>query len=134
VSGFQSQAIAYPTDSVECEHIHNKTMEGFVLYQSAHESPLFYWTCYFLEQKNSLSDKLLAQKIIRMLDRPVKIELAFERVRPELSEVLRLLSDNSLALQQLGWHPEFTLDHGLEQTIAWIRNHLDLYRIGTYEF
>jgi hypothetical protein len=35
-------------------------MEGFVLYQSAHESPLFYWACYFLEQKNSLSDKLLA--------------------------------------------------------------------------
>lgn len=80
----------------------------------------------------SISD--LAQKIIRMLNRPVKIELASERLRPEPSEVLRLLSDNSLALQQLGWHPECTLDQGLEQTIAWIRDHLDLYHVGTYEY
>jgi dTDP-glucose 4,6-dehydratase len=76
----------------------------------------------------------LAHKIVRMLDRQVKIELASERLRPEPSEVLRLLSDNSLALQQLGWQPEFSLDQGLEQTIAWIRDHLDVYRIGTYEF
>jgi hypothetical protein len=41
VPGFQSQAIAYPNDSVVCEYIHKKTMEGFVLYQSAHESLLF---------------------------------------------------------------------------------------------
>lgn len=75
----------------------------------------------------------LAQKICQMLDRPVRIDLASERLRPETSEVLRLLSDNSLALQKLGWQPEFTLDQGLEQTIAWIRAHLDQYRIGTYE-
>ena len=76
----------------------------------------------------------LAQKIIRMLDRPVQIELDSERLRPEPSEVLRLLSDNSLARERLGWQPAYTLDQGLEQTIAWIRSHLDLYNVGTYEF
>jgi dTDP-glucose 4,6-dehydratase len=75
----------------------------------------------------------LAQRIICMLDRPVRIELDFKRLRPEPSEVLRLLSDNSLALQQLGWKPEFTLDQGLGHTIAWIRSHIERYRIGIYE-
>jgi hypothetical protein len=26
------------------------------------------------------------------------------------------------------------LEHGLEKTIDWIRDHLDQYRVGTYEF
>ncbi len=76
----------------------------------------------------------LARKIIQMVGRPVEIVLDPERLRPEPSEVLRLLSDNSLAGQRLGWRPEVTLDEGLDQTIAWIRDHLDLYRVGTYEF
>jgi nucleoside-diphosphate-sugar epimerase len=42
-------------------------------------------------------------------------------------------ADNRLACERLGWSPEFTLDQGLEHTIAWIREHLDLYRTGTYE-
>lgn len=44
----------------------------------------------------------LAQKIIHMLDRSVEILVDTERLRPEASEVLRLLSDNSLAGQRLG--------------------------------
>jgi len=42
LSGFQSQATTYPDDNVKREWIHKKTMEGFVLYQSAHESLLFF--------------------------------------------------------------------------------------------
>jgi len=34
----------------------------------------------------------------------------------------------------LGWEPEVSLDEGLDRTIGWIKAHLDLYRIGTYEF
>jgi len=83
-------------------------------------------------QETSIGD--LARKIIQMVGRPVEIMLDPERLRPEPSEVLRLLSDNSLARQRLGWGPEVTLDEGLDQTIAWIRDHLDLYRVGTYEF
>ena len=76
----------------------------------------------------------LAKKVIRMVGKPVKIVVDGERLRPETSEVFRLLSDNSLAGECLGWRPEVSLDQGLEQTIAWIQDHLDLYRVGTYEF
>jgi dTDP-glucose 4,6-dehydratase len=76
----------------------------------------------------------LAQKIIQKIGRPVEITVDPERLRPKGSEVMRLLSDNSLARKKLGWVPKINLDDGLDQTIKWIKEHLDLYRIGTYEF
>jgi len=76
----------------------------------------------------------LAIKIVRMVGRPVATSLDAGRLRPQGSEVMRLLSDNSLARQRLGWAPEVSLDEGLERTIGWMREHLDLYQVGTYEF
>lgn len=76
----------------------------------------------------------LAQKIIQKTGRHVEITADPVRLRPERSEVMRLLSDNSLARKTLGWKPVVSLDEGLDRTIEWIKNHLDLYRIGTYEF
>jgi len=76
----------------------------------------------------------LAQKIIQKTGRSVEITIDPVRLRPEHSEVLRLLSDNTLAQKTLGWKPEVSLDEGLDQTIDWIKTHLDFYRIGKYEF
>jgi NAD dependent epimerase/dehydratase len=76
----------------------------------------------------------LVQKIIRKTGRSIKITVDPVRLRPERSEVLRLLSDNTLARKTLGWEPVVSLDDGLDKTISWIKTHLDLYRIGTYEF
>jgi NAD dependent epimerase/dehydratase len=44
-----------------------------------------------------------------------------ERVRPEASEVMRLLSDPSQALAELGWAPKVNLEEGLRQTAEWIK-------------
>jgi NAD dependent epimerase/dehydratase len=76
----------------------------------------------------------LARKIIARSGRPVEIVTDPQRLRPHASEVLRLLSDNSLAVKSLGWQPLVSLDDGLAQTMDWIKVHLDHYRIGTYEF
>ena len=75
-----------------------------------------------------------AERIARKVGHPVEIVIAPERLRPEKSEVLRLISDNRLAREKLGWSPQVSLDEGLERTIAWIRDHLDLYQPGRYEF
>jgi dTDP-glucose 4,6-dehydratase len=75
----------------------------------------------------------LAAEIVRQIGRPVEIISDAERLRPEKSEVMRLLSDNGRAVQQLGWQPQVTLSQGIGRTIAWIRHHLDHYEIGTYE-
>jgi nucleoside-diphosphate-sugar epimerase len=76
----------------------------------------------------------LVEKIIRKVGRPVKLEIDESRLRPEKSEVFNLISDNSLAREVLDWSPRVSLDEGLERTIAWVRERLDLYRVGEYEF
>lgn len=76
----------------------------------------------------------LAHRIIQMVGRPVEIENDPQRMRPGKSEVMRLLSDNRLAREKLGWQPEFTLDEGLKQTVEWVEKHLQHYRVGVYEF
>ena len=76
----------------------------------------------------------LAQKVIAMVGRDVKIDTQPERLRPEKSEVMRLISDNHRAREALGWTPEVSLNEGLQLTIHWISENLSHYRIGQYEF
>jgi UDP-glucose 4-epimerase len=46
------------------------------------------------------------------------------RLRPPRSEVQELLADASTFSKVTGWHPQVSLDDGLEQTVAWWRNRL----------
>lgn len=74
----------------------------------------------------------LARQIIALSGRAVTIESEPARRRPEKSEVQRLLADNRLAQARLGWSPQVELPAGLARTMAWIEEHLDLYRPGQY--
>jgi NAD dependent epimerase/dehydratase len=76
----------------------------------------------------------LANLIIRKVGRPIEITLDPLRLRPEKSEVLRLVSDNRLARDRLGWQPETSLEDGLDQTIDWISKHIDRYQPDSYQF
>jgi dTDP-glucose 4,6-dehydratase len=75
----------------------------------------------------------LANTIINLVGREVAIQVDPARLRPEKSEVLRLLSDNRKAQRLLGWAPQVSIQAGLQQTIQWISAHLELYRPGRYE-
>jgi NAD dependent epimerase/dehydratase len=74
----------------------------------------------------------LAQLIASLLGRTVTIESDSQRVRPDGSEVDRLLADNTLARNVLGWEPQVSLEDGLFRTIEWVREHLDQYRPSIY--
>jgi dTDP-glucose 4,6-dehydratase len=76
----------------------------------------------------------LAKLVMRKVGRPVKIVVTPERLRPERSEVLRLISDNRLARETLGWSPLVGLDQGLDRTIDWISRNLDRYQPDIYQF
>lgn len=76
----------------------------------------------------------IAERIALKVGHKVEIIVEPQRLRPEKSEVLRLISDNNLARIRLGWEPQVSLDEGLDRTIAWMRLHMDLYRPGQYEF
>ena len=75
----------------------------------------------------------LAQKVIELIGSPAQIVIDPRRLRPEKSEVGRLLADNRLAKEKLGWEPKITLEQGLSLTIDWVRKHLDHYLSGEYQ-
>jgi len=74
----------------------------------------------------------LAEKIVRLTGRRVPVVSEDERVRPSMSEVERLIADNTLAKTVLGWEPGVSLDEGLNRTIAWFQEHLGLYEAAEY--
>lgn len=55
-----------------------------------------------------------------------------QRLRPSGSEVMRLIADAANARDQLGWSPSVSLEEGLRRTVAFIREHADLYRPEEY--
>ena len=46
-----------------------------------------------------------------------------QRIRPEKSEVMKLVCDYSKAESLFGWKPEFSLEDGLSNVIDFMRNH-----------
>jgi NAD dependent epimerase/dehydratase len=50
------------------------------------------------------------------------------RVRPEASEVFRLIGDNTLLKNLTNWQSSYDLDDGLRDTVAWFRSAENLQR------
>lgn len=67
-----------------------------------------------------------------LLGRPLEVELDPARVRPEKSEVARLISSPRLASDLIGWVPQVDLREGLRRTLAYIQDHLGRYRTDQY--
>lgn len=80
----------------------------------------------------SISD--LLTKLCKLTGRELPMQEDNQRIRPENSEVQRLLADTTQAQQILGWTPEVSLEEGLERTIAWLETHLDMYRRAQSEY
>ncbi|MFQ3633687.1 GDP-mannose 4,6-dehydratase [Roseiflexus sp.] len=80
-----------------------------------------------LANNDEISVGELAEKIIALVGRDVRIETDEARLRPATSEVFRLHGDNRLARELLGWQPLVSLEEGLRRTIDWIAQHIDRY-------
>ncbi len=74
----------------------------------------------------------LAAQIISQVGKPIRVELDPTRLRPQKSEVQRLLSNNQLAQTLLHWQPEVSFDDGLRHTIAWVEQNIGLYSPDRY--
>ena len=74
----------------------------------------------------------LAALIGKLMGCSIQIETEDKRVRPDKSEVERLLAGNALAASILKWQPKVALEEGLTQTIDWLRQNTDKYRASGY--
>ncbi|MBV8554596.1 MAG: GDP-mannose 4,6-dehydratase, partial [Planctomycetaceae bacterium] len=74
----------------------------------------------------------LVERLADRLGRPIRVETDAERIRPAASEVGRLLAGTALARELWGWAPQYSLDQALDETIAWVRDNLPLFRVDSY--
>ncbi len=74
----------------------------------------------------------LARLIADLINQDIRIVSDEQRLRPEGSEVDRLMADASLADEILQWRPRFSLEEGLKLTIEWFEANLGRYRPEKY--
>jgi len=80
----------------------------------------------------SMADTL--NLIKRIMNSEVQFITDDVRLRPENSEVFRLWGDNRLICSLTDWHPEYTIETGLKETVDWFykpENHRN-YKAGIY--
>lgn len=70
----------------------------------------------------------LAKKIIARINPKAEIEMDDVRLRPEKSEVDRLLGCNQKIRALTNWSPQHSLDAGLDETISWFKQSSNLAR------
>lgn len=74
----------------------------------------------------------LAGEIINQINPKARIVCDEERIRPEKSEVNRLLGSNEKIKKLTDWKPQYTFEQGIAETIEWIGNHLNFYKCDIY--
>ncbi|HOT53039.1 MAG TPA: GDP-mannose 4,6-dehydratase [Anaerolineaceae bacterium] len=131
------------TQALQAEEIHlgnlearrdftylDDTVSAFI---KAAEIPDLEGETFNLGSGSEVSVRELTEEIVALTNSRARVIVDEERLRPEKSEVLRLLADNSKARRVLGWSPQVSLREGLIKTIEWVRANMDFYRPGKYE-
>lgn len=74
----------------------------------------------------------LAEELIHQINPKANIICEQERLRPEKSEVNRLLGSNQKIKELTDWKPKYSLSEGLAETIAFFRENLEKYKVDIY--
>jgi len=81
---------------------------------------------------NEISIGELAKLISELIGKEIEIAADAQRIRPDKSEVERLYCDNSKILKHTKWQPQYHIKDGIEETISWFRNQLNIYKPEIY--
>ena len=74
----------------------------------------------------------LAEELIKQINPKAKIICDEQRLRPEKSEVNRLLGSNKKILKLTNWLPQYTFEQGLAETIEFLRSNMEKYKVDLY--
>jgi dTDP-glucose 4,6-dehydratase len=105
------------------------TVDGFL---RAGEAPGVEGQTIHLGTGREISIGDLVRLIAGMTGRLPQVVSDAQRIRPENSEVDRLVANPARARELLGWSPRISLEEGLQATVDWIRANLGRYRPGSY--
>lgn len=74
----------------------------------------------------------LAEELIKQINPKARIICDEQRLRPEKSEVNRLLGSNKKIMELTDWKPRYSIEDGLAETIEFLRLNLDKYKPDLY--
>ena len=74
----------------------------------------------------------LASEIIKQINPNAELICDEQRIRPEKSEVNRLLGSNEKIQKLTNWKPRYSLEQGLGETIEWVRQNMKCYKPDIY--
>lgn len=74
----------------------------------------------------------LAEELIRQISPNANIICDEQRLRPENSEVNRLLGSNEKIKRLTNWRPQYSFEEGLAETIEFFKQHIDKYKVDIY--
>lgn len=74
----------------------------------------------------------LANELIRQINPSARIICDEQRLRPEKSEVNRLLGSNQKILCLTDWKPQYSFSQGISETIDFLKHNMDRYKADIY--
>jgi len=74
----------------------------------------------------------LAQELIDQINPIARIICDEQRLRPDKSEINRLLGSNEKIRELTGWEPKYSFKEGLAETIAFLKENLSRYKADIY--
>lgn len=74
----------------------------------------------------------LAEELIRQINPNAKIICDEQRLRPEKSEVNRLLGCNAKIKELTEWMPHYSFEQGLAETIEFLKHNMGKYKVDLY--
>ena len=105
------------------------TVNGFI---SIYESDKTIGEEINIATQKEISIGQLAEELIRQINPNAKIICDEERLKPEKSEVNRLLGCNEKIMRLTNWKPRYSLEEGLRDTITFLKENLDRYKTDIY--
>ena len=105
------------------------TVQGFI---SIYESEKTVGEEINIATQKEIAIGQLAEELIRQINPATRIICDKERLRPEKSEVNRLLGCNEKIMRLTDWKPQYSLEEGLKETIAFFRDNLYKYKVDIY--
>lgn len=85
-----------------------------------------------ISSQQEISIGELADEIIAQINPKAKVVCDEQRLRPEKSEVNRLLGSNAKIHELTSWRQQYSFRQGIAETIEWIRGHMDSYKADIY--
>ena len=105
------------------------TIEGFVDIASC-ENAIGEEINISTQSETSISH--LVELIMKQINPKARIKSHTSRIRPEKSEVDRLIGSNKKIRQLTGWCPRYSLKEGISETIEWFSNRENMKAYKSY--